>query len=341
MKTPQKITVIIAAYHGEKYIGELLKSLFAQTRVPDEILIGDDSDNDATFRAAEAAGSQYCGELRFLRNPERLGICANFEHLYREAKGELVFFCDQDDVWLPEKIEKMSSYMAAHPECDLLFCDSYCVDGELRKQGYTMFSRYAMTNADVAAINAGHAFPLTVGKNIPFSSHDLVLRKPLDYNVFPFDSGLGLYQDQHLGYLTSYMERMRCLPEPLTLYRRHGSNASQLFSFDIAIHHYSVRDGDTHAAKLREFTDKMRRMLEILHETPLRCEENRFNAAYLEEMIRFFDKRRELLALPAVLRIFFLSLRDHLDYFRYCRGWRTLAHDLLCARPGRSAGGGS
>ena len=341
MKTPIRITVIIAAYHGEKYIGELLNSLFTQTRVPDEILIGDDSDDDATFLAIEAVKTRYDGELRCFRNPEKLGICANFEHLYREAKGGLVFFCDQDDVWLPEKIEKMSSYMTGHPECDLLFCDSYCTDGALRKLGCTMFSRYAMTASDVDTINSGHAFPLVVMKNIPFSSHDIALRKVLDYNVFPFDSGLGLYQDQHLGYLTSYMERMRCLPEPLTLYRRHDANASQLFSFDIAFDHYSVRDGDTHAAKLREFTDKMRRMLEILHKTPLCCEENRFNAGYLAEMIRFFDKRRELLKLPEPLRFFRLSPRDHFDYFRYCRGWRTLAHDLLCARPGRSAGGES
>ena len=341
MEKQLKISVIIGTYRGEKYIGELLKSLFAQTRVPDEILIGDDSDDDATFRAVEALKDQYGGELRFLRNPQKLGICANFEHLYCEAKGDLVFFCDQDDVWLPEKIEKMSSYMVAKPDCDLLFCDSHCTDGALRKLGYTMFSRYAMTAPDVDAINSGHAFPLVVMKNIPFSSHDIALRKPLDYNVFPFDSKLGLYQDQHLGYLTSYMERMRCLPEPLTLYRRHDANASQLFSFDIAFDHYSVRDGDTHAAKLREFTDKMRRMLAILHRTPLRCEENRFNAEYLVEMIRFFDRRRELLKLPGPLRIFRLSPRDHIDYFRYCRGWRTLAHDLLCARPGRPEGGRS
>ena len=50
-----KISVVIAAYNGEKYIAEQLKSLLAQTRQPDEIIICDDSENDLTFQAVQTS----------------------------------------------------------------------------------------------------------------------------------------------------------------------------------------------------------------------------------------------------------------------------------------------
>ncbi|MDD7752152.1 MAG: glycosyltransferase, partial [bacterium] len=86
-----KISIVIAAYHGEKYIGEQLKSLFKQTRIPDEILIGDDSSDDKTFLAVEAVRSHYTGELKYFRNTPRLGVVQNFVHLAKAATGDFIF----------------------------------------------------------------------------------------------------------------------------------------------------------------------------------------------------------------------------------------------------------
>ena len=325
-----KISVIIAAYHGEKYIGEQLESLFRQTRVPDEILIGDDSADDKTFQAVEAVRSHYAGELRYFKNTPKQGICSSFEKLYKLASGNLVFFCDQDDVWLPEKIEKMTAEIQKYPQCDLLFCDSFCTDSRLNKSGETMFSLYGINNNDVHAINRGKAFPLVVMRNIPFSSHDIVLRKPLTYNIFPFNSHLGAYHDQHLGYLTSYMGKMRCLPEPLTLYRRHEKNVSVLYSTATAKKKYNIRDGRIHSEKIMEFVWKMKRMREILGAFPVPISEIPGNKKYLDEMIAFFEKRNRLLHFRKILRCMHISSKDFINYFRYCKGFRTLAHDLIC-----------
>lgn len=327
-----KISVIIAAYHGEKYIGEQLESLFRQTRIPDEILIGDDSSDDKTFQAMEAVRSHYTGELKYIKNTPKSGICANFEKLYKTATGDIVFFCDQDDVWLPEKIEKMTEEMLKHPQCDLLFCDSYCTDSQLTHSGETMFSLYGITPQDIQLINNAKAFPLVVMRDIPFSRHDIALRKPLSYNIFPFTSNLGAYHDQHLGYLASYMERMRCLPEPLTLYRRHESNVSVLYSTATAKKKYDPRNGCIHSGKIMEFVLKMKRMREILYSSPASLSEIPENKKYLDEMIAFFEKRNRLLYSGVFLRPFHITIKDYMNYFRYCKGLRTLAHDLICKK---------
>ena len=332
-----KVSVIIAAYHGEKYIGEQLKSLFTQTRMPDEILIGDDSDDDATYQAVEAVRPQFSGKLLYNKNKVRLSIISNFENLYRKAEGDLVFFCDQDDVWLPDKIEKMCSYMMKHPRCDILFCDSQCVDSELKNCGYTMFSKYRMSPADINQINSGKAFRLITMRLLPFSGHDIALRKPLEYNVFPFGSELTAYHDQYLSYLTAYMNRLNCLPEPLTLYRRHDGNASDLFDAAQVNRKYDPRDGEIHWLKLDEFSRRMQSLRQLL-QSRLEKDYDRMqgNRKYLADLIRFFEKRKRLLSFPPILRSFLLSPRDVIEYFRHCSGIRTIAHDLRCRRIGKT-----
>ena len=328
MRGRYHISVAIAACSGEKYIAEQLESLFCQTRVPDEILIGDDSADDATFRAIDAIRDRYHGELRYIRNTESLGICNNFENLYREARGDIVFFCDQDDIWL---LEKMSQYLESAPTCDLLFCDSACTDQFLHPLGFTMFERYGMTSNDICRINRGKAFPLTVMRDIPVAGHDIALKKPLGYNIFPFKSEAATYHDQHLKYLTSYMERIRCIPEALTLYRRHEWNVSKLFDKQKIIQKYDPRDGLTHAKKLHEFTRRMCTLRDFLQS---RLGEHYGdipeNSRYMSDLIRFFDRRRKSLFSPLYLRPFRFSFRDFFRYFQYCSGLKTMLHDFIC-----------
>ena len=71
-------------------------------------------------------------------------------------------------------------------------------------------------------------------------------------------------------------------------------------------------------------------MREILYSSPAPFSEIPENKKYLDGMIAFFERRNRLLYSNIFLRPFHITIKDYINYFRYCKGLRTLAHDLIC-----------
>lgn len=104
-----KVSVVISTYNGEKYIVDQLESLRLQTRKIDEVIIIDDNSSDNTVELI----NDYIikNSLRLWKiyvNHENLGWKRNFFNAINMADGDLIFPCDQDDVWHLDKIEKMT-----------------------------------------------------------------------------------------------------------------------------------------------------------------------------------------------------------------------------------------
>lgn len=172
-----KISVILAAYHGEAFIGEQLKSLFAQTRPPDEIVIGDDSADNATHLAIEAVKHEYKGELRYIKNVPRLGFRQNFVNLAREATGDMIFFCDQDDVWLPEKIEFLFGCLEQDPDVQVVVCNSEMVDAELHPYHRTVQDWIVDSPPKMDEINAGRGLSPLLNQTVMFYGHNMAMKR--------------------------------------------------------------------------------------------------------------------------------------------------------------------
>lgn len=113
-----KISVAMAAYNGENYIVEQLESIRTQTLKVDEVRICDDRSADNTFAVvkdyieAHQLGETWSVEV----NPVNLGYASNFMKAAQQTKGELIFFCDQDDIWIEDRIERMVRIMEKHPD---------------------------------------------------------------------------------------------------------------------------------------------------------------------------------------------------------------------------------
>lgn len=144
-----KVSIIVSTYNGEKYINELMESLLSQTRQADEVLFFDDQSSDKTLDLITKFINDYQLELswRVIRNIYNKGWKKNFMEGIWESKGDIVFPCDQDDIWIDTKIEEMEQIMIEHPDIDVLtsnyeaFYDSGKVvigpeenDGKLIKQ---------------------------------------------------------------------------------------------------------------------------------------------------------------------------------------------------------------
>lgn len=117
-----KVSVAMATYNGERFIGEQLRSIAAQECLPGELVICDDQSTDSTLQIVEAFARTAPFPVRVYRNAERLRFSENFMKAALLCQGRYIAFSDQDDVWHPAKIkrslaevERTGALMCTHP----------------------------------------------------------------------------------------------------------------------------------------------------------------------------------------------------------------------------------
>lgn len=100
------ISVLLATFNGATYLQQQLDSLAGQTLLPTELIIGDDGSLDETREIVTSFARTSPFPVRVMpTQSSRLGVCNNFARLMGEARGDYLLFCDQDDIWQPDKIE--------------------------------------------------------------------------------------------------------------------------------------------------------------------------------------------------------------------------------------------
>ena len=115
------VSVVMATYNGEKYIYEQLESLKSQNYKNDEVVICDDCSTDNTKKIVlEFIRDNNLTWWHFIQNNENYGYAKNFINAVKKSKGDIVFFCDQDDIWNNEKIYTMLSIIKKNNNINLL-----------------------------------------------------------------------------------------------------------------------------------------------------------------------------------------------------------------------------
>jgi len=107
-----KIAVLLATYNGGKYIKEQLESLFQQSCKQFHLYVRDDGSSDDTMKIVEEFRQKYPDKITILEDSQKhRGAAKSFMYLLENVDSEYYMFCDQDDIWLPEKIEKTYARM--------------------------------------------------------------------------------------------------------------------------------------------------------------------------------------------------------------------------------------
>lgn len=205
-----KISIALASYNGKKYIQEQLDSFVQQTRQPDELVISDDGSRDGTLVIVEAFRESAPFEVRVLRDQENLGYAGNFNRALSATTGDLVFLSDQDDVWFPEKLEKMERAAQGDPDALLIMCDAELTDGALNPVGVTKVGQIRSAGMDMTSFVMGCCIA------VEREFLDMVLPIPAGYPA-------------HDNWLVRIADGIGCkavFDESLQYYRRHDSNAS-------------------------------------------------------------------------------------------------------------------
>lgn len=113
-----KISVAMATYNGAAFIREQLASILEQSQRVDEVIICDDQSSDDTVTVVKQFIEEHelnnCWSIE--KNEKNLGYASNFMKALRGTTGDIVFFCDQDDIWLPDRVERMTKILCENPQ---------------------------------------------------------------------------------------------------------------------------------------------------------------------------------------------------------------------------------
>lgn len=186
----KKISVAIATYNGEEYLWEQLTSIGNQTVLPDQIVISDDHSTDRTASIITRFMSEYeskIGEIIFVQNESDTGITGNFENALSHSDGFYVFLADQDDIWLPEKIEEMIKIMDSS-DAVLSYSNAEVIiksGNEFVKTGELLFN--GSKSEIVKVVNDNNSFLLNhAGENCFIQGMCTCVRGDFLKKIYPF-----------------------------------------------------------------------------------------------------------------------------------------------------------
>ncbi len=221
----KKIQVLLATYNGYNYIVDQIDSILLNfKRIPNyhcEILISDDASQDSTIETIRNKFGS-CDNIKILSDERKGGVKNNFSYLIKSANADVVFFCDQDDFWLPNKISKFIEEFYDHngnviyKDMPVLVHSDLCVvDKDLTPISASMFN-YQKLNPDPTFANLIVSNSVT-GCVTAINRDLLEILKGSSVNN-------SIMHDWYIGLIAMAMGKMIYLPRSFILYRQHGNN---------------------------------------------------------------------------------------------------------------------
>jgi len=210
------VSVLLIAYNGEKYIARQIESIVCQLRRDDELIISDDGSVDQTISIIKNLQQKY-QNIKLVYGPHR-GIAANLTNAYMQAKGDIVCFSDQDDIWNPVKLSTISVAFSNNPTIDVILHDAQICDQHERMLPYTLFTSRKSSHGIFSNLLRSTYY----GCCMCFRRSFLQQYMPLPDNLISYD--------QYFGLKAEWNKKSLFIDSPLLVHRYHGQNQSHRLS---------------------------------------------------------------------------------------------------------------
>lgn len=323
--TRLRTSIVICTYNGAAYLRPQLDSLLAQTLLPDEVLIADDGSSDATLEILQlfVTRARDRGVEVVLRcNSQNLGYVKNFSQGLLQARGDIVFLCDQDDVWRADKLALMVARFVEDPSL-LLHTDARLVDACGQPLHCSMFEALQLTALEKQAIHAGAAFDVFLRRSF-VTGATAAARSDLLSLALPVVAGW--IHDEWLAAVAAAVGQVDFIDEPLIDYRQHGANqiGARRRTLLMKWHDLWVPRGESFS----EEAVRLRLLEGFLEQGGFprgreRAEQVRHKRLHFQQRIAI-GRMKKWQRLPFVLRE---ALQG--SYRRYGTGGRSMLRDLL------------
>jgi glycosyltransferase involved in cell wall biosynthesis len=212
------VSVAIATYNGEKYLEEQLESIYSQTYKNIEVIVSDDRSTDGTVDILKKYSEKF--GLSYSINGTNLGVIKNFENAVSKCSGEYILLSDQDDIWMPGKVEVL---LAEIGDFSLIYSDGYIInkDGnreQIKLSGQKWIRPYGLDSSDENLYKYLIFNSFILGSSVMFRRDLLRVALPFYACYRNHDWWLAICADNENG--------IKYVDQALFLYRIHGENYS-------------------------------------------------------------------------------------------------------------------
>lgn len=279
------ISIVMCTYNGAAYLETQLQSLFDQTYPNLEIIISDDASTDATPTILERYRNRPNIALHLHAN--NVGFTKNFEQAALLAKGDFICFCDQDDIWLPQKVERLYQHIGNH---SMVYSNSLLID----ENGHSL-NKYLSNFRALQSIYDSRGF----GYLNAVSGHTMMIRKELLKDCLPIPENC--YHDWWIAIQAANRDGIFYLDEVLTHYRQHSKTVTK----NIIVKTSGSR---TYSKRYEDYLNDLK-WLEILKNNPLTTQKQFYET--------YYDLYRQKIGVGYNWKFMWFLLKNRKHIFRF------------------------
>jgi glycosyltransferase involved in cell wall biosynthesis len=214
------ISIAMCTFNGAKFLEEQLQSFVSQTVLPNELIICDDRSTDGSWEILEAFSRSAPFTVRLTANPERLGSAHNFEKAIGMCRGEVIALSDQDDVWLPRKLEILLKTLETDPGAAYVFSDAEIIQEEGAPLGLGLWEVKDFSPEQASNVFALGQFELLLRSNV-VTGCTMAFRSSFRNMFLPVPRHW--IHDHWIALVGSSIAHGVVVPDRLVRYRKHAS----------------------------------------------------------------------------------------------------------------------
>jgi hypothetical protein len=314
------ISVALCTWNGSAFLREQLQSVAAQSLPPHELVIFDDCSSDDTAALARQFAESAPFPVRVHVNPHNLGTRENFAASIAACTGEIIALSDQDDIWLPHKLERLASALAENSDAAFAFSDARMVDEKLQPIPYTLWEATRFSQSELCRFQRRRGFEVLLRRDV-VTGATLAFRASYRDLLLPIPPGW--VHDAWIALILSGIAWGVPVTEALIQYRQHarqqiGERRRSLYQQFQVARRLTADD-------YRRVTEANRAALERVQ----RGTGATAAARSLHQKVEHLDRRAHIHGSgpwrwPLVLGEWWRG-----NYAKYSRGWKAVAQDLF------------
>jgi glycosyltransferase involved in cell wall biosynthesis len=319
-----RISVAMCTYNGSRFVWEQLQSIATQSCLPHELVICDDGSTDDTMALISTFAAQAPFHVRVFSNESTLGVTKNFERAIRLCEGNVISLSDQDDIWGPEKLERLWTALENDPEAGYAFSDAEVVDEQGKSLVPSLWGDLGLLNGPIERFHTSIQLEVLLRGNVVMGA-SMAFRERLREIILPI-SKLWIH-DYWIAVLGSTFTSGVCISECLLKYRRHPAQQMGVRYLGKSRRKISLATTREEywkkAEAFRELQEQAQSVAASLPCSPA-------NLELLAEKEKHLSKRAAIHSTKGISRVeIALSEAFTGRYQRFSDSWRSFGRDLI------------